>query len=256
MFSTSCIALKTMIAYGIERYLRSAWQYILPPLVTNTLYFTIFGKVIGQHIAAVDGTPYISFIAPGLIMMTIITSAYNSTLGSIFYSKFCHSIEEILVAPIATPVILIGFITTGALRGLINGILVAIIASFFVTLRVHNWTILLSTALLSAVLFSLAGFTNAIFAKKWDDIAVIPTFILTPITYLGGIFFSISSLTPFWQQIAHYNPLSYIISSFRFGLLGVVDVPVEKSLAILLLLVIILFSMNVYFLKKGTGLRT
>ena len=256
MFSVSLIALKTMLGYGIERYVRSAWQYILPPLVTNALYFTIFGKVIGQHIGTIDGAPYIAFIAPGLIMMTIITSSYNTTLGSIFYSKFCHSIEEILVAPISAPIILIGFIGTGALRGLINGVLVAIVASCFIHLSVYNWAILASTAILGAILFSLAGFTNAIFAKKWDDIAVIPTFVLTPITYLGGIFFSVTSLTPFWQKIAHYNPLLYIINSFRYGLLGVADVPFEKSLSILLIFVIALFSLNVYFLKKGIGLRT
>ncbi len=250
------ITLKTMIVYGIARYLRSAWQYILPPIVTNALYFTIFGEVVGHRIGLIDGIRYIDFIAPGLIMMTIITSAYNSTLGSIFYSKFCHSIEEVLVAPISAPIMLLGFVTTGALRGLINGILVTLVASCFIHLSIHNLGILLSTALLSAILFSMAGFTNALFAKKWDDIAVIPTFILTPITYLGGIFFTISSLPLFWQGIAHYNPLLYIINAFRYGLLGVTDVPIEKALIILLLLVIGLFSVNVYFLKKGFGIRT
>ena len=256
MLIASLIALKTMVYYGIKRYLRSAWQYILPPLVTSALYFTIFGQVVGRHIGLVDNVPYIQFIAPGLIMMTIITSSYNSTLGSIFYSKFCHSIEEILVAPISAPLMLIGFVTTGALRGLINGFLVTLVASFFIPLHVHDLTLLVLTAILGALLFSLAGFTNALFAKKWDDIAVIPTFILTPITYLGGIFFSISSLPLFWRDIAHYNPLLYIINSFRYGLLGVTDIPIEQALIILWVLIISLFSLNVYFLKKGIGLRT
>jgi ABC-2 type transport system permease protein len=250
------IALKTMIAYGVIRYLRSAWQYILPPLMTNALYFTIFGKIIGQHIGLVDGIPYIQFIAPGLIMMTIITSTYNSTLGSVFYSKFCRSIEEIVIAPIPTPVVLIGLVSMGVLRGLINGGLVAIVASFFVPLSVHNLFILFFTAVLSAALFALAGLTNGLFAKKWDDIAVIPTFVLTPITYLGGIFFSIHSLPTVWQDIARFNPLLYIINAFRYGFIGVSDTPILLALSVLSGCVLALFAVNSYLLQKGVGIKT
>lgn len=247
--------LKTLIAYGLMRYLRSAWQYILPPLVNNILYFTIFGTIIGRNLGAFHGVAYINFIAPGLVMMTIITSTYNSTLGSVFYSKFCRSIEEIVVAPISTAIMLIGLITTGALRGLINGALVMLIASFYIHLSVHSVLITVLTALLSATLFSLAGFSNALFAKKWDDIAVIPTFVLTPITYLGGVFFSLDSLPPLWQSIAQYNPLLYIVNAFRYGVLGISDVPISHALAVLTLAVMALFALNWYFLKKGIGIR-
>lgn len=249
-------ALYTIIYCGICRYLRSAWQLILPPLVSNVLYFTIFGHIIGQHIASIDGLTYIQFIAPGLILMTIITSSYNSTLGAIFYSKFCRNIEEVLVAPMPTSILLLGLITAGTLRGLLNGVLVTIVACFFVHLEFLHVGLMLLTAALSAALFALAGFCNALFAKKWDDIVVIPTFVITPITYLGGIFFSLSSLPTMWQTVAAYNPLLYIINAFRYSLTGVSDVPIQQALIILILAVVVLFGGNMVFLKKGIGIRT
>lgn len=253
---SSLHALYTIIYCGVCRYLRSAWQLILPPLVSNILYFTIFGHIIGQHIGSIDGLSYIQFIAPGLILMTIITSSYNSTLGAIFYSKFCRNIEEVLVAPMPTSILLLGLITAGTLRGLLNGLLVTIIACFFVRLEFLHVGLMLLTAMLSAALFALAGFCNAIFAKKWDDIVVIPTFVITPITYLGGIFFALSSLPAVWQKIAAYNPLLYIINAFRYSVTGVSDVPITKALIILVIAVIALFSTNIYLLKTGIGMKT
>lgn len=251
-----CIAYFTIVYSGIVRYARSAIQFVLPPIVTSVLYFTIFGKVVGQHIGKIDGMPYIQFIAPGLVMMTIITSTFNSTVGSIFFSKFCRQIEEVVIAPLPTPLLLLGLITVGTLRGLINGILVCIVAGFYISLHFQHLFIAIATALLTATLFSLAAFTNALFAKKWDDISLAPTFIITPITYLGGIFFSIQSLPPLWQKISLYNPMLYVINAFRYGVIGHSDVPVYSALAIVLGCVIALFLFNYYLLSRGIGIRT
>lgn len=250
------IAFWTMVSYSVIRYFRGMWQYIIPPLVTNILYFAIFGKIVGSRVGLIDGVTYIDFIAPGLIMMTIITSTFSGTLTSVFFSKFCRNIEEIVIAPISTPMMLLGFISAGMLRGLINGVLVMIAASFFVPLSFHHLGLTILTIVLTTLVFSLIGFTNALFARKWDDVAIVPTFFLAPVTYLGGVFFSIHSLAAGWQHIALFNPVLYIINAFRYSLIGVTDVPVSRALIVMVILVIALFIMNVHLLSKGIGIRT
>ena len=250
------IACLTIIRYGLVRFSRSILQVLLPPIITNLLYFTIFGHIMGARIGSFEGYPYVMFIAPGLIMMTIIMSSYNATVGTIFFSKFTRQIEELLVAPLPAPLLLGSMISLGILRSFIAGLLVCGVATIFVPLNFQHWGIALLTALLTASLFSLLAFTNAIFAKKWDDIAIVPTFIITPITYLGGIFFSIQSLPPLWQKVSLYNPILYIINAFRYGMIGHSDVDIHKALLVIVGCVVVMFTLNTYLLIRGSGLRT
>ncbi len=256
MIQKNFIACWTIIVYGLVRFKRSMLQNLLPPLVTNALYFTIFGNIIGHRIGTIDNHPYITFIAPGLIMMTIIMSSFNSTVGAIFFSKFTRQIEELLIAPIAPFVALIGLTLIGILRGLIAGLLVCGVAWLFVPLNFHHWVVALVSAILTAALFTQLAFINAIFARKWDDIAVAPTFIITPITYLGGIFFSVQNLPPFWQHVALYNPILYIINAFRYGMIGTSDIQISHAMIVMLLCVACLFTISCYLFTRGAGLRT
>jgi len=251
-----------MIAYGtivrkeVRRFLRIWIQTLFPPAITMTLYFVIFGKMVGSQVGDVHNFSYMQFIVPGLIMMPIITSCYAGVSSALFGAKFQRNIEEVLIAPVPDLIFLLGFLTGGVVRGLLVGLIVTIISFFFTNLMVHNLLIILTVALLTATLFSLAGFINAIYAKKFDDISLIPTFLLTPLTYLGGIFYSVSLLPPFWQTVSLFNPILYIVSAFRYGVLGIADVPIAFSIGALLGLVVILFLFCLYLLKKGIGLRS
>ncbi|MDH5435960.1 MAG: ABC transporter permease, partial [Gammaproteobacteria bacterium] len=226
------IAYKTIVIREILRFSRIWVQTIVPPMVTMGLYFVIFGNLIGSRIGPMDGFNYIDYIVPGLIMMSVITNSYANVVSSFYGTKFQHSIEEMLVAPVPNYIILLGYITGGVARGIIVGIAVFIVAMFFADIHIHNMIVILSMVLLTAILFSLAGFINGIYAQSFDDISLIPTFVLTPLTYLGGIFYSISMLPQFWQDVSLFNPILYMVNAFRYGFLGVSDIELGLSFSI------------------------
>lgn len=249
------VALQTLIRREVVRFMRIWVQTILPPAITMTLYFIIFGNLIGPRIGDIEGFNYIQYIVPGLIMMSIITNAYANVVSSFFSMRFQKSIEEMLISPMSNLSILIGFLIGGVLRGLLIGVVVTIVALFFTHLDIRHYWITFSMAILAATLFSLAGFTNAIFAKKFDDISIVPTFILTPLTYLGGVFYSIKLLPEFWQIISLANPILYMVNAFRYGILGASDVNVGVAFGMTLLSIAILFALNLVLLNRGIGIR-
>lgn len=249
-------ALRSLAAKETNRYLRIWVQTLVPPVITTSLYFIIFGNLIGGRIGEMDGFSYMQFIVPGLIMMSVITSSYSNVSSSFFSQKFQKNIEELLVAPVPTHIIIWGFVLGGVGRSVLVGTLVTMISLFFVPLQVHSWSIVIITLLMTAILFSLAGLLNGIFAQSFDDVSIVPTFVLQPLTYLGGVFYAISMLPPFWQAVSKINPIVYMISGFRYGFLGTIDVPVAISLLILVLFVTVLYVICWYLIDKGYGLRS
>ncbi|MDT2815210.1 ABC transporter permease [Vagococcus carniphilus] len=256
MFSLYFTALKSLAVKETNRYLRIWVQTLVPPVITTSLYFIIFGKMIGGRIGEMGGFTYMEFIVPGLIMMSAITSSYSNVSSSFFSQKFQKNIEELLVAPVPTHVIIWGFVSGGVGRSLLVGSLVTIISLFFVPLNVFSWGIVIVTLLMTAILFSLAGLINGIFAQSYDDVSIVPTFVLQPLTYLGGVFYSISMLPPVWQAVSKVNPIVYMISGFRYGFLGTEDVPLGISLTIIIGFIIVLYSVCWYLINKGRGLRS
>jgi ABC-2 type transport system permease protein len=248
-------ALYTITRRELKRICRIWPQTFLPPVITMTLYFLIFGNLIGARIGLMQGVSYVAFIAPGLIIMSVITNAYSNVSSSFFSIRFQHSIEELLVSPAPSYVILLGYILGGVIRGVLTGVGVTVVALFFTKLSIYNWPMLITTILLSSILFSLFGFTNALYAKKFDDIAVIPTFVLTPLTYLGGVFYSIHLLSEFWYHVSLFNPILYIVNAFRYSFLGVSDVNLSLALLMILLTTVGLFIVNLTLLHKGVGIR-
>ena len=249
------VAVKTIIRKEMSRVLRIWVQTIVPPAITMTLYFIIFGNLIGRRIGVMDGFDYMQFIAPGLIMMSVITNSYGNVVSSFFGAKFGKHVEEMLVAPMSYATIIIGHVAGGVLRGLLVGALVTVIALFFTKLKVAHPFITISIVLLSSIVFSLAGFINAVFAKKFDDISIVPTFVLTPLTYLGGVFYSISMLPEFWQNVSRLNPILYMVNAFRYGILGTSDIGFGQAYVILLVFVVLLFSGCMYLMRRGIGIR-
>ena len=249
------VAIRTLVRKEMVRVLRIWVQTIVPPAITMTLYFIIFGNLIGRRIGQMDGFDYMAYIAPGLIMMSVITNSYGNVVSSFFGAKFGRHVEEMLVSPMANASIVIGHVAGGVLRGLLVGALVTVIALFFTRLDVQHPLITVSIVLLSSTVFALAGFINAIFAKKFDDISIVPTFVLTPLTYLGGVFYSISLLPEFWQLISRANPILYMVNAFRFGILGTSDINIATAYAILFVFVAILFSVCVWLMNRGVGIR-
>lgn len=231
-------------------------QTLVPPVITMTLYFIIFGNLIGSRIGDMHGFSYMQFIVPGLIMMAVITNSYANVASSFFSAKFQRNIEELLVAPVPTHVVIAGYVGGGVARGICVGVLVTIISLFFVPLQVHAWWVIALTLLLTAILFSLAGLINAVFATTFDDISLIPTFVLTPLTYLGGVFYSLSLLPPFWQAVSKLNPIVYMISGFRYGFLGINDVPLAFTMAVLLAFIAVFYLLSRYLIERGRGLRS
>lgn len=230
-------------------------QTLLPPLITQSLYFVIFGGFIGSRVGLVDGVPYMSFIVPGLVMMAVIQNSFMNTVSSFFSAKFMRSIEEIMVSPTPDWVMLVGYVTGGVVRGVVTGTLVFAVSAFFTRLPVlHPWAVVLFLFLTSA-LFSLAGFLNAIFAKKFDDMGIFSTFVLVPLTYLGGVFYSVSQLPPFWQSVSKANPILYMVDGFRYGFFGNAGIPVWQSALTLLAVVIALAVINLKLLRQGIGMR-
>ncbi len=249
------IAMRTIVRKEVVRVLRIWVQTIVPPAITMTLYFIIFGNLIGSRIGTMDGFDYMQFIAPGLIMMSVITSSYGNVVSSFFGAKFGRHIEEMLVSPMSNATIVIGHVAGGVLRGVLIGLLVTIVALFFTQLDVQHPLITISIVVLSSTVFALAGFINAIFAKKFDDISIVPTFVLTPLTYLGGVFYSISLLPEFWQKVSLANPILYMVNAFRYGILGISDIKIGIAYGILLIFVVVLFTVCVLLLNRGVGIR-
>lgn len=249
-------ALNTIVTREIRRFTRIWPQTLLPPAVTMTLYFVIFGNLIGSRIGQMGGYDYMSFIVPGLIMMSVITSSYANVVSSFFSMKFQRSIEELLVSPVPNLVILAGYVAGGMARGLGVGLIVTLLSLGFTDLQIHNLPVMILTVLLTSALFSLGGFINAMLATKFDDISIVPTFVLTPLTYLGGVFYSIDLLPSFWQGVSMINPILYMVNAFRYGILGVSDVDVRIALGMIFLFIIILTVVSLRLLKRGKGIRS
>lgn len=252
----NAIAFETIVIKEVLRFIRIWVQTVLPPAITTALYFIIFGGLIGSRIGEMDGLRYMDFIVPGLIMMSIITNSYANVVSSFYGSKFQHHIEEMMVAPIPNYLIILGFVAGGVCRGLTVGVAVTLVSLFFSPFSVHSVPVTLSVVLLTSILFALAGLINGIFAKSFDDISIVPTFVLTPLTYLGGVFYSISMLPEFWQGVSHLNPILYMVNAFRYGLLGVTDIDLWLSYAIILGFIVALFSFSLHLLGKGHGIRS
>ncbi len=249
------VAFKTVIAKEFIRVIRIWVQTIVPPAITMTLYFIIFGNLIGRRIGTMDGYDYMQYIAPGLIMMAVITNSYGNVVSSFFGAKFGRHIEEMLVSPMSNATIIIGHVAGGVVRGLLVGSMVTLIALAFTRLHVEHALITVSMVLLSSVVFSLAGFINALFARKFDDISIIPTFVLTPLTYLGGVFYSISLLPEFWQKVSLANPILYMVNAFRYGILGTSDIDIRHAYLIVILFVAGLFTVALVLMNRGVGIR-
>ncbi len=254
-FYPNLIALQTLLSKEILRFMRIWSQTLLPPAITMCLYFIIFGKFIGSQIQHIDGYAYIQYIVPGLVMMSVMTNAYANTASSFFLTKFNKSIEEMLVSPMSNFVTLIGFMLGGALRGILVGIIVILISLLFTHIPVmHPFTVFFM-AVLAAMMFSLGGLINAIYAKRFDDISFIPTFVLTPLTYLGGVFYSVDQLPPLWRSISMFNPVLAIVDSFRYGLLGISDLNIYFGFGLVSALFVVMFFWAWTLLKKGVGIK-
>ena len=249
------IAFQTLSIKELVRCFRIWPQTIMPPVITTILYFLIFGKLIGSQLSAVQGFTYMQYIAPGLMMMQVITNSYVNASSSFFSMKFQRSIEEILISPTPNYIILLGFVTGSVARGLIVGLLVMVIALFFTHFDLHHVGLMLFTVLLTSIFFATAGVINGIFARNFDDVSWIPSFVLTPLTYLGGVFFSVSMLSGVWKKIAMVNPILYIVDLFRYSVLGITDANVIISLLVLLVLSCSLFILTLHLLSSSTRLR-
>jgi len=249
------VALKTIVRKEVLRVARIWVQTIVPPTITMTLYFIIFGNLIGKRIGVMGGFDYMQYIAPGLIMMSVITNSYGNVVSSFFGAKFGGHVEEMLVSPMSNATIIVGHVAGGVIRGLMVGFLVTLIALGFTSLSIANPFITFSMVILASTVFALLGFTNAIFAKKFDDISIIPTFVLTPLTYLGGVFYSIALLPEFWQKVSLGNPILYMVNAFRYGILGTSDISISYAYMIVMFFMIGLFLLNLILLNRGAGVR-
>jgi ABC-2 type transport system permease protein len=256
LLAINLVGLLTIVRKESRRVVRIWLQTIVPPAITMTLYFVIFGSLIGSRIGQISGVPYTTFIAPGLIMMAVITNSFANVVSSFFSSKMMLHLEEMLVSPLSFATIVLGFVVGGVVRGVLVAALVTAVALFFTELHVVHPFITFSTVILTAVVFSLAGLLNAIFAKTFDDISIIPTFVLTPLQYLGGVFFSISMLSPFWQALARINPILYMINAFRYGMLGASDISIGMAYVIMIGFAALLFVSVLVLLQRGTGVRS
>lgn len=249
------IAYQTIVRSEVQRFFRIWSQTFLPPAITTTLYYVIFGTFIGSQIAAIGDFTYMQFIVPGLVMMAVITSSFMNTVSSFFGAKFMKQLEELLVAPVPPIIVLAGYVTGGVIRGLLTGLLVLIIALFFTHITIFSWFSILIFIFLTSVVFSLLGLVTGIFAKNFDGVSIIPNFVLTPLTYLGGVFYSVTMLSPFWQAVSKLNPILYMVNGFRYGFLGISDVNVTWSLTMLILMSVVLVWYTLHLFHTGRGLR-
>lgn len=250
------VALQTIVQREIRRYTRIWPQTLLPPAITMVLYFVIFGSLIGARIGDMDGFSYMDYIVPGLIMMSVITNSYSNVVSSFFSTKFQRSIEELLVSPVSPHVIVIGFALGGITRGLAVAVIVTLLSMFFTSLQVHHLGVTVLVITLTASIFALGGFINAVFARNFDDISIIPTFVLTPLTYLGGVFYSINLLPPIWQTLSLANPVLHMVNSFRYGILGVSDIQIGTALTFMCVATVVLYICCARLLVSGRGMRT
>ncbi|MEO1852555.1 MULTISPECIES: ABC transporter permease [Chromohalobacter] len=250
------IALWTLVTKEVRRYMRIWPQTLLPPSITMTMYFIIFGNLIGSRIGPMDDIPYIDYIVPGLIMMAVITNSYSNVASSFFSNKFQRSVEEMMVSPMPNWVILAGFVIGGASRGLAVGLIVTVVSMFFTDLSIHHPWVTIGVVIMTALLFSIGGFINALVAHKFDDISIVPIFVLTPLTYLGGVFYSINMLPDFWQGVSMVNPILYMVNAFRYGILGVSDIPVGGALVAIAVFIVVFFAVGLWMLDRGKGIRS
>lgn len=260
---SNLIGLQTIVIKEVTRLLRIWPQTIVPPVITTTLYFIIFGEVIGSRVGDMGGVRYMHFIVPGLVMMSVINSSYQNVVSSFFSSKFQRNVEEILISPMHDAVVVLGYMAGGIARAMTIGTIVLLVSLCFVgTLTIYSIPITFAVALLTAALFSIAGFINALLARKFDDIAIVPTFVLTPLTYLGGVFYSISLLPQPWETISRFNPIVYMVSAFRFGILkgridsSMIDINLEFAFVVIILFIVGLFYSALWMLNRGIGLRS
>jgi ABC-2 type transport system permease protein len=249
------VTFSTLLHKEVLRFSRIWVQTILPSAITTTLYFVIFGRLIGERIGPMDGFSYISFIVPGLVLMGVITNSYSNVVSSFYSSKFSRYVEELLVSPAPNWVILAGYVSGGVARGLVVGIVVMAVSMLFTDIRIHSYGVTLVVFVLTAVLFALAGFINAVFANSFDDISIVPTFVLTPLTYLGGVFYSIELLPDFWQTLSLANPVLYMVNAFRYGLLGVSDIPLGTAFTLILGFIAALTWLCLRLLRLGVGIK-
>ncbi|MDP7537412.1 MAG: ABC transporter permease [Methylococcales bacterium] len=249
------IALLTIMSKEVRRFMRIWPQTMLPPAITTALYFLIFGTLMGQRIGDISGASYMDYIVPGIILMSVISHSYANVVSSFYSTKFQRHIEELLVSPVPNWVILAGYVGGGVCRGLLVGSVVIGISLLFTSISVSHWGLSCLIFFLTAVLFALAGFINAVFADSFDDISIIPNFILTPLTYLGGVFYSVEMLPELWQNISLANPILYIVNSFRYGLIGVTDVDITLALTMIVGFIVTLISLSLYLLDKGIGIK-
>ena len=250
------IAYSTLVRREVTRFTRIWVQTLIPPVITMSLYFLIFGGLIGSRIGSMGGHHYMSFVVPGLIMMAVINNSYANVSSSFFGAKFNNSIEEMLVSPCPNIIILLGFVSGGVLRGMIVGLFVTVLASIFADLPFHSIPLTMLVVILSAMLFSVAGFINAVYANSFDDISMVPTFVLTPLTYLGGVFYTIDMLPHFWRAVSQFNPILYMVSTFRYGILGgQPDVPIGYAVAGICLLLLALVALALYLMSHSHRLR-
>jgi ABC-2 type transport system permease protein len=249
------IALRTIVKKEVQRFIRIWPQTLLPPAVTTSLYFLIFGKLIGERVGTVGGASYMDYIVPGVILMSVISHSYANVVSSFYSTKFQRNIEELLVSPVPNWVILAGYVSGGIVRGLLVGTVVTLISFVFADIAIHNAVIALSIAVLTATVFSLAGFINAVFADSFDDISIIPNFVLTPLSYLGGVFYSVDMLPGVWQTISQGNPILYMINAFRYGLIGVTDVDIGIAFIMTGGFSVLLVLFSLFLLHKGVGIK-
>ena len=254
-FSQQMVALKTIAIKEYLRFIRIWIQTILPPAITIALYFIIFGEIIGTQIDDIDCYKYMDYIVPGLILMAVITNAYANVVSSFFSAKFHHSVEEMLVSPLPNYIILLGFVSGGLARGIIVGIVATVVSLFFSDLHIHSYLVTFAVFILTSILFALAGFINAAYARSFDDITIIPTFVLTPLIYLGGVFYSIKMLPEIWQNISLVNPILYMVNAFHYGILGVSDIEVSTAFIIIIAFIVVLYYFALRLLRIGVGLK-
>jgi len=254
-FRGQLIALRTILRKEVVRILRIWVQTIVPPVITMTLYFIIFGNLIGSRIGEMGGFAYMQFMAPGLIMMSVITNSYGNVVSSFFAAKFQGHLQEMLVAPMRSYVIILGHVGGGIARGLLVGAVVTLVALFFTDLEIRHPFITLSILILTATVFSLGGMINAIFARKFDDVSIIPSFVLGPLTYLGGVFYTTELLPEFWARVSALNPILYMVNGFRYGMLGVSDVNIATAFAITIIFAALAFTACFYLISRGVGIR-
>ncbi len=249
------VSYSTIVRKEMVRLFRIWSQTLLPPVITSALYFLIFGKFVGSQIPDMAGMSYMEFIVPGMVMMAVINNSFMNTAFSFYAAKFQRTLEEILVSPTPYLIVVLGQITSGVLRGLVTAVLIVLCALFFTPLAIHSvvWTLVF--ALLSATLFSLAGLLNGAFADSFDTVSIVPTFVLTPLAYLGGVFYSIDMLPSFWQTVSLFNPIVYMIDGFRYGILGVAHVSLWASLLVLMVMIVSLVYANYLVFRHGKGLR-